>query len=163
MTHTTFAILSGIICGAMGVRYAASLRKNAARLKRWDELLACLAQLLSESVYSLPDAFRLAACEKTSCDALMTRLAQEMVLQPLSTPAQVFDGMKCDAAETDILRRMLERIGHGSLETRCLAVRQAGEEIRLMYQRAKSVSDKDAKMWSSLGWTAGACVTLLLL
>lgn len=163
MTHTFFALSAGIVCGVMGVRYASMLKKDAARLRRWDELLACLSQLLSESVYSLPDAFALAAREQTPCDLLLLRLSKAIAKQPLASLPQVFDSLGYQEEEADILRRMMERVGHGSMETRCACVRQSGEEIRLLYQHAQRTSDKDAKMWSSLGWTAGACITLLLL
>lgn len=163
MTHLALAVVSGMLCGVMGTRYAASLRQSARRLIRWEELLSCLAQLLSERAYSLPEAFTLAAREDTPCDALLRRLSCAMKEQPLRPLVELLDTTGLSGAEADVLRRMLSRVSRGSMEARCLAVRQAAEEMRLLAQSARESAARDAKMWSSLGWTAGACVTLLLL
>ena len=57
----------------------------------------------------------------------------------------------------------MDRLGHGSLESRRLAVDQACALIRQMGNHAAEVSARDAKLWQTLGLAGGAALTLLLL
>ena len=61
------------------------------------------------------------------------------------------------------LTDMMAGIGRGSLAMRRQAVDHAAEWIGLHLRKAEEKQRKDGKLALTLGWTAGACLTLLLL
>lgn len=155
--------MAGTLCGVAGVRHAVELKRQAARLHRWETLLCRLLLLLRESTYALPDAFALAADEDKFPDQVLQTLSDGLRQTPRIPLAAQLAEQELPSPERDVLQRMAERISHGSLEVRCLAVEQATEEIALFYQDADRIAGKDARMWASLGWTMGICITILLL
>ena len=58
MMRLAFALLAGLLAGRTGTLYAAGLKREASRLKRWNTLLARLSLLMQERAFSLPEAFR---------------------------------------------------------------------------------------------------------
>ena len=54
-------------------------------------------------------------------------------------------------------------MGHGSKDNRVLAVEQCTEEMRLLAEAAAAKAEKDTKLWQTLGFIGGACLTILLL
>lgn len=82
--------------------------------------------------------------------------------EPLTPLGQHFAALAPEGPERQLLQRMMERLGHGSLEARCLACSQAAEELSLLARQVRERADKDARMWTSLGWTVGTCLALML-
>lgn len=165
MTRTVPALAAGIICGTAGLRYAAELRRSAAALARWEQLLRHLSLLISQCTMSLPEAFRQAGSENGAPDSLLKALAFDMQQHPTCPLPDLYEARSStvSSAARPILSRMMARISRGSLDERVQAVRQAADEIALVGQNAAGRAVKDAKMWAQLGWTLGACVTLMLL
>lgn len=157
------AVLAGVLCGAAGMRRAAGMRGDAARLKRWDAVLARLLLLLRESAYALPDALDMAADGAGEPDAALHALACSLRQSPrISMLAQV-QALHLLEPERPALERMAEHLSRGSLSVRCLAVEQAMDELRPLGTAAQEAAARDGKMWTSLGWTVGTCVTMMLL
>ena len=157
------AVLAGIICGIAGLKHAANLRKSAAELVRWAELLRQLALLLREATMSLPAVFCQAAAGSQAPDDLLRQLASEMRSQPLLPLPELYRRITAAHPAPDAIGRMMDRIWHGSLESRVLAVQQAADEVEHMAATAQTKAARDARMWAQLGWTFGACLTLILL
>lgn len=160
MMRPLLAIIAGLLCGLLGMRQAQRLRDENIRLHRWEILLQHLCLILQESTLSLPEAFRQAATEHTPADELLRCLAQSMQAHPLSPLSDLFHG---EGPEAPILSRLMARLSHGSLDSRVQAAQQAAQEIALLAASAQTKSQQDAKMWATLGWTCGACLTLMLL
>ena len=163
MTRAVLAVMSGLLCALAGWRHAAALRTSAARLHRWTEVLAHLALILSEGASTLPEAFEPAATGDLQPDELLRSLATNLRSQPLTPLSALYAAHALPGAEGDALNRLMNRLGHGSLEMRCHAVSQTAEELSLLAVRARENADRDATMWRNLGFIGGACLTLMLL
>lgn len=163
MTRLLPALLAGLLCGVAGMRHAGALRAQAARLHRWDALLQRLQLLLQESAYALPDALAMAADGTGLPDQALQTVARGLRTAPREPLSAQVRALALPVPERDVLERMAERLSHGSLEARCLAVEQARAELAPLCEEAGQTVRRDARMWASLGWTVGACVTILLL
>lgn len=155
--------MAGLLCALAGVKHAASLKGDAARLNRWVQLLRHLALLLKEGAMSIPEALCAAADGSSPPDRLLREMAARMQSSPMETLAGAFDSSCGLCLEKELLARLFTRLGRGSKESRCLALAQSAEEMTLLAQNAAAKAEKDAKLWQTLGFTGGACLTILLL
>lgn len=163
MIRTVFAVMAGLLCALSGIRHAAVLKSDAARLTRWTALLEHLALLLREGTLSIPDALCAAADGIHPPDQLLRDIAGRMKAAPLLTAAEAFAQTGTGWLEQDMLARMFLRLGRGTQSSRCLALEQAAGEMRLLAQNASIRVEKDAKLWQTLGLTGGICLTIMLL
>ena len=163
MIRPVLAVFAGLLCGLIGQRQARRLREEDASLRRWAQLLRCLALLLREGTLSLPEALRQAAGEDSAPDLILRRLGDGMEHHPLSSLPELFARCAPTGPEAPVLSRLMAQLGRGSLESRCQAAEQAAEEIDLLARSASERAAQDAKLHASLGWTCGACLTILLL
>ena len=163
MIRPALAVFAGLMCGVIGQRQARRLREEGVNLRRWEQLLRRLALLLREGTLSLPEALRQAAGEDSAPDLMLRRLGDELEHNPLSPLPELVARCAPAGPEPPVLSRLMARLGHGSLESRCQAAEQAAEEIALMARAATERAARDAKLHASLGWTCGACLTILLL
>ena len=162
MSRTVIAIMAGLLCTLAGCKYAASLRRNASRLRRWVQLLTHLSLLLQEGL-PIPQALCAAAQEHQPPDELLRKMAASMQANPLSTPATAYQHTCDDSVEKPTLVRLFAQLGQGTRESRCLALEQAAGELRLMAESAAARAEKDVKLWQTLGFIGGTCLTILLL
>jgi len=160
MMRPLLAIMSGLLCGMLGMRRSRGIRQQSAALRRWEVLLRHLCLILRGGALPLPEAFLQAASEATVADDTLRALAHGMQKNPLASPAQLYTP---SGAEGSVLARMFQGLGSGTLEERSLAVEQAAREIALLAQSGAEKSQLDARMWLKLGWLGGTCVTLMLL
>lgn len=161
--QSAFAVTAGLICALAGMRHAAALRGDAQLLQRWTEIAERLALLLEEQSVPLPEVFRIAADAETAADKLLRRIADDMTANPLTSTAQSFEAHCGNCLQEDALLRMFSRLGRGSVQTRCAACRQSAAFLAQEAAKAHAQSEKDAKMWRTLGWTGGICLTLMLI
>lgn len=159
MMRLLFALMAGMLCGVLGMRQGKRIREENAALTRWQVLLQHLCLLLQEGL-SLPEVFVQCATEDTPCDALLLRIAHELEQQPMASLPQLYTPQ---GAEGAVLARLMAGLSHGSLESRVLCARQAAEEMSLLAQNSQGRVQQDARMWQTLGWTCGGCLTLLML
>lgn len=162
MIRTGLAVTAGLLCALAGLRQSGRIKAACARLRRWETLLRQLALVLSESALSLPEALQAAADGSGEPDALLRRLAGMLRDEPLRSAGELWERLSPAGSEAAILLRMTSRLSRGSLESRCLAVTQAAEEIALLAAAARDRSEADARMWRTLGLTCGLCLTLML-
>lgn len=163
MSRAVLAVMAGLLCALAGVKHAASLKADAARMTRWVHLLTHLTLLLRQGMMSIPEALCAAADGPHPPDKLLREMAAAMQHTPLLSPGEAFEPCPTAWAERDVLSRMFARLGHGSQENRCLAVEQSAAEMRLLAESASTKAEKDAKLWQTLGFTGGACLTIMLL
>lgn len=161
--HFALAILAGLLAGMTGTRYAAALKREASRLKRWEALLARLSLLIQSCAFSLPEAFREAADSPGEPDELLRTLAARLEADRLTSLSELAASMGDTLPEAPVLRRMLVGLGTGSLDMRLQALAAAQEELKLLSAASAETAAKDAKMWSQLGWIGGMCLVVLLL
>lgn len=160
--HFALAILAGLLAGMTGTRYAAALKREAARLKRWEVLLARLSLLMQECAFSLPEAFREAADSPSEPDELLRALAARLEADRLTSLSELAASIDDMLPEATILRRMLTGLSAGSLDMRLQGLAATQEELKLLSAASAETAAKDAKMWSQLGWIGGACLVVLL-
>ena len=163
MTRAALAVMAGLLCALAGLRRSAALQGDAARLRRWVEVLEHLALILAEGVSTLPETFEQAANAPLPPDELLRALAADLRAQPLTPLPQLYASRAQPGPERDVLARLMDRLGRGSLEARCQAVSQTSQELALLAAQARQSADKDAVMWRNLGLIGGACLTLMLL
>lgn len=163
MSRPVLAVMAGLLCTLLGMRHAGSLRREEREARRWADLLQSMHLLLGEGTLSLPGALAAAADGSCEADHLLTAMAQHMRKHPLSTPCEAYAALAAHDALHPCLQRMFTRLGQGTLESRCLAVQQAGAEMSLQAQQAARKAAADAKLFQTLGLTGGAALTLLLL
>lgn len=158
-----FAVAAGLLCALYGFTSAANLQQRAASLRRWADMTSHLSLLLEEAALPLPQVLRLAASASTGQDRLLQAVAQAMLDDPLVTAAEAFSARCPACTEKETLARMFMRIGHGDAQSRAIAAGQASRELASLANQAAMRADKDVKLYRTLGWTGGTCLTLLLL
>ena len=159
-----FAIVSCVAAGCIGMRYAARMNADTARLADWLSLLDRLHLAVSRGHLSLPDALEAAADTCAAPDVLLRSLAAELREHPTSTLHELSQRKRTPALqEASVIGRLTASLDRGSLECRLLAIEQAQEAIRLLHELQTARSRRDAPMWTRLGWTAGACLMIMLL
>lgn len=163
MSRAVIAIMAGLLCALAGVKHAASLKADAVRLARWVQVLPHLALLLKEGTMSIPEALCAAANRPDAPDRLLREVAGKASAEPMLSLSDAYAQCGGDCPEADALSRMFARLGRGTKENRCLAVTQAAEELRLLSQAASDRAEKDAKLWQTLGFVGGSCLTIMLL
>ena len=163
MTQAVFAVGAGLLCGLYGLRLSTALRQEARALHRWTELLDRMALLIEEKSLSLPDVFRHAADDDLPPDRLLHDVAESITSDPMLSPGDAFAARCPAAAGKDVLLRLFVRLGRGSADSRRQAVRHARDALSLLAEQKSERAGRDAKLYSTLGWTVGACLTILLL
>lgn len=157
------AVAAGVILGVAGMRQAALLRRQTALLCRWERLLRHLLLLIRTSPQSLPEVLEQAACEASEPDRLLRSLACSLRQKPLCSLSEFYALMPAADAAHPVLLRLFSRLDRGSRELRVQAVEQAAEEIGILAKESGVKTSRDARMWTQLGWAAGACAALLLI
>ena len=160
--HQVLAVTAGLLCGLYGWRTAAHLQREATNATRWSQLLPHLALLLEEAVLPLPRALHLTADGNGTADRVLQAIAQTLESNPLVTPQEAYSN-HAPQPSPEPLMRLFRQISRGSAEQRALATRQCAQEMALLAQAARERAGKDVKLLRTLGWTGGACLTLLLL
>ena len=163
MIRQAAAVTGGLLCALYGFRCAASLQQRASELRRWADMLAHLALLIAEATLPLPQVLRLAASASTGPDRMLQAMAKAMEDDPLTTPAEAFAAHGRSAPAKDALERMFASISRGDAESRALAAEQAARELACLAELAEKRAAADVKLYRTLGWTGGICLTLLLL
>lgn len=163
MSRAVLAVMAGLLCTLAGAKHANRLQYDANRLKRWTALLNHLELLLSEATLSIPQALCTAADSHLQPDILLRTMASAIQSQPLLSLEEAFLQCSQEVTEIPTLVRLFSRLGRGSKENRCLAVHQATQELEFLAQGAANKAEKDTKLWQTLGFIGGACLTILLL
>lgn len=168
--RVALAMVAGIGCGALGIRRAALLARRERELAQWVEGLQRLSLLMVESAAPLPQLLVQAAARSGSIRQTFAAVAKAMQSQPQLSAAQAYDQfgacfLQPWAQETDqaCVHVLLEGLGHGSLALRKQAVDQAAQWLAQAQGQAHEAQQRNGKLAITLGWTAGACLTLLLL
>lgn len=163
MSRAVLAVMAGLLCALAGVKHGASLKADAHRLARWCQLLRHLTLLLQEGTLSIPEALCTASEGTHPPDKLLRTIAMKLQASPLMTMAEAFHACADKCPEQELLTRMFTRLGQGSKESRVLALEQAAKEMTLLAEAASAKAEKDVKLWQTLGFTGGICLTILLL
>lgn len=163
MSRTVLAIMAGLLCGLAGVKHASALQADASRMTRWCSLLKYLALLLTEGSMSIPEALCAAADGSSPADQLLRALAMQVQNSPLLSLEEAFRQRSFPYAESPLLARMFTRLGRGTQASRLLAVKQVAQEMQLLAAEASTRADKDVKLWQTLGFVGGVCLTIMLL
>lgn len=157
------AVSAGVITGVLGMRGAKRLRGEAARLRRWTVLLERLRLLLAQSALPLPDVLDEASDSDAAPDLLLRELAALMRRNPLASLQECFAAAACHSAEAPALKPLMAQLDRGTVESRLLAIDHAHGSLAQLAADAQERADRDAALWARLGWTAGACLTILLI
>lgn len=163
MMRAMLAVSAGLLCGVYGMHYAVNVKQDAQSLLRWTQLLENLSLIIREQALALPAALRQAADSSLEPDRLLHDVASALEAEPLLSLADAFRRCSRSASDNDVLYRLFIRLGRGSAESRLLALQQTRDALTLLAQRASQRAERDARLYRTLGWTGGVCLTILLL
>jgi hypothetical protein len=82
--RTVLALMAGLLCTMAGIKHAAVLKGEAARLTRWVQVLRHLSVLLKEGTLSIPEALCAAADGLFPPDKLLRAMAAHSATSPSS-------------------------------------------------------------------------------
>ena len=94
---------------------------------------------------------------------LFRTLAKRLRAEPLSSLRALFDAQQYPYQEQQTIASLMAELDRGSLESRLLCIAHARSACAQLTKAAAEHSDRDASMWAKIGWTGGACLTLLLI
>lgn len=159
-----FAMTSCLAAGFLGTRWSARMKADTTRLADWLSLLDRLHLVMAEGARSLPDALDAAALHDVQPDLLLRRLAAGLRDDPTAELGTLYRAYQpASAPEHSVIDQLMAELDRGALESRLLAIEQARGVIQLMHTEHADRSARDAPMWTRLGWTAGACILILLM
>lgn len=159
-----FALMSCLAAGFLGTRWSSRMKADTARLADWLSLLDRLHLAMAEGTRSLPDALDAAAAHDVQPDLLLHTLAAGLRNDPTAELSVLYHAhQQNNTAEHSAIGQLMTELGRGSLESRLLAIDQTRNVIQLMHAEHADRSARDAPMWTRLGWTAGACILILLM
>lgn len=167
MLRGVLALTAGVGCGLIGLRRASGLVQRERELQAWVDTLHRLSLLLAEQTLTLPQVFEHAGF---GCAAhCLCQTAEKLRQTPACSPQQAFQTVDAHALcwataeEKERLLRMMAGIGRGGVALRKQAVDQAADWFALALSKAQLKRKQDARLALTLGWTAGACLALMLL
>lgn len=157
------AVSAGVIAGFMGMRSAGRLRSEAARLRRWTALLERLRLIMAQSALPLPDALEEAADGSAEPDMLLRELASGLRCNPMCSLKDCYEAVEHRLPEAHAVSALTSQLDRGTVESRLLAIDHAHDAVAQLASFAQERCDRDAALWVRLGWTAGVCLTILLI
>lgn len=158
------ALICFLTAGTIGMRWSNRLKAETARLAAWLTLLDRLRLTFSQGAHALPDALEAASDAQSDPDALLRTLAGLLRSRPASGLYELYRSVcENDAPENGIIDRLMSALDRGTLEARLLSIDHAQESLRMLHEAQAARTSRDAPMWTRLGWTAGACLMILMM
>ena len=158
------AFLGAGACVALGMSAANRLNRREAVLQAWESALLRMDAAVNHSAAPLEDVLG----RGTGDDNLpvLTALMQRMKSMPASSVAELLDGLPWEdtllPAEQETVKDCLTALFSPSLQTQSQALAYAQSQWRVYRQSCRETRDKNARLYTSLGWLGGAAIFILL-
>lgn len=157
------AILGACGCIALGMAAAARLSAREKQLNAWEAALQHMEGEIQRGGAGLPRLFREAGAGQLP---LLHQAADRMEKAPALSPDALFSGLSWDPLLTETERETLEECLKGLFspepEAQLRSLCHAREQWAHFRQLSRECMERNTRLYTSLGWLAGAMVFILI-
>ena len=158
------ALLGAGACVAMGMSAANRLNRREAVLQAWESALLRMDAAVNNSAAPLEDVLRRGAGDDNL--PVMKELLSRLETLPASSVSELLDGLPWEdtllPAEQETVKDCLTALFSPSLQTQSQALAYTQSQWRVYRQSCREARDKNARLYTSLGWLGGAAIFILL-
>ena len=158
------ALLGAGACVALGMSAANRLNWREAILQAWESALLRMDAAVNNSAAPLEDVLRRGAADDNL--PVLTELLSRLETLPASSASELLDRLPWEdtllPAEKETINDCLTALFSPSLQTQSQALAYAQSQWRMYRQSCREARDKNARLYTSLGWLGGAAVFILL-
>ena len=157
------ALLGAGMCVAVGRSAANRLNRRDTALQTWDSCLLRMDAAVNHSAAPLSDVLRRGAAEG---EPVLLELLRRLEAMPAAPPSELLADLPWDdllfSQERDTLKDCLAGLFSSTLQTQAQALAYARAQWAAYRKACREARDKNARLYSSLGWLGGAAVFILL-
>ena len=158
------ALLGAGACVALGMSAANRLNRREAILQAWESALLRMDAAVNNSAAPLNEVLRRGAADDNL--PVLTELLSRLETLPASSASELLDRLPWEdtllPAEKETIKDCLIALFSPSLQTQSQALAYAQSQWRVYRQSCREARDKNARLYTSLGWLGGAAVFILL-
>ena len=158
------ALLGAAACVALGMSAANRLNRREAVLQAWESALLRMDAAVNNSAAPLEDVLRRGAADDNL--PVLTELLSRLETLPASSASELLDRLPWEdtllPAEKETINDCLTALFSPSLQTQSQALAYAQSQWRVYRQSCREARDKNARLYTSLGWLGGAAIFILL-
>ncbi len=157
------AVLGAGACVALGRSAAERLNRRDALLQAWEGALLRMDAAVNHSGAELKEVLRRGAAEK---EPALLELLRRLDALPAASTEELLDQLPWNGlllpAERDTLADCLAALFSPSLQAQAQALSYALAQWAAYRRSCREARDKNARLYTSLGWLGGAAVFILL-
>lgn len=158
------ALLGAGACVALGMSAANRLNRREAVLQAWESALLRMDAAVNHSAAPLNEVLRRGAADDNL--PVLTELLSRLETLPASSASELLDRLPWEdtllPAEKETINDSLTALFSPSLQTQSQALAYTQSQWRVYRQSCREARDKNARLYTSLGWLGGAAVFILL-
>lgn len=157
------ALLGACGCIALGMAAAARLSAREKQLNAWEAALQHMEGEIQRGGAGLPRLFREAGAGQLPP---LEQAAEIMETEPALSPEAMLSGLSWDPFLTETERETLEECLKGLFspepEAQLRSIGRAREQWAHFRQLSRECMERNTRLYTSLGWLAGAMVFILI-
>lgn len=157
------AVLGAGVCVALGRSAAGRLNRRDALLQAWEGALRRMEAAVNHSGAELKEVLNRGAADN---EPVLPELLRRLDTQPAASPEELLAALPWDPlllpAERDTLNSCLAALFSPSLQEQGQALSYSLAQWSFYRQSCREARDKNARLYTSLGWLGGAAVFMLL-
>lgn len=158
------ALLGASACVALGMSAANRLNLREAVLQAWESALLRMDAAVNHSAAPLEEVLRRGAADDNL--PVLTELLSRLETLPASSASELLDRLPWEdtllPAEKETINDCLTALFSPSLQTQSQVLAYAQSQWRMYRQSCREARDKNARLYTSLGWLGGAAIFILL-
>ena len=157
------AVLGAGACVALGMSGTNRLNRREAVLQGWEKALLRMDAAVNHSAAPLEEVLRRGAAGNLP---VLLELTNRLEMNPASSVSALLDGLPWEdtlfPAERETIKDCLTALFSPSLQTQSQALAYTQSQWRVYRQSCREARDKNARLYTSLGWLGGAAIFILL-
>lgn len=161
--HLILALLAAAACIALGLLAAGRLSARERALNAWEGALRRMEGAVAQGGQGVAQVLRRGAGDNVP---MLQEAAGLLEKEPALAPEALISRLAWDPlltpAERDVLREGLAGLFSPSPELQLRALGYAREQWALFLRLGREALEKNARLYASLGWLAGAAVFILM-
>ena len=157
------ALLGASACVALGMSAANRLNRREEALQVWENALLRMDAAVNHNAAPLEEVLRRGAGDNLP---VLLELISRLETRPASSVSELLDGLSWEdtllPAEKETIKDCLIALFSPSLQTQSQVLAYAQSQWRMYRQSCREAREKNARLYTSLGWLGGAAVFILL-
>ena len=157
------AVLGAISCVALGMSAANRLNRRDEALQTWEGTFLRMDAAVNHSAAALEEVLQKGAAEDLP---VLKELIRRLETTPAASISDLLKDLPWDdtllPTERDTIKDCLTSLFSPSLQTQSQALAYAQAQWWLYRQACREARDKNARLYTSLGWLGGAAMFILL-